>query len=275
MERFSVLMSVYYKENEEFLRLALESVFLQSRKASQVVLVEDGPLTPELDKVIMEYKQKYQELDIVQLEKNGGLSNALNIGLRHCRYDIVSRMDTDDICYQNRFELQLAEFEKDPDLDILGSFATMIDEDGKELKMMTVPIETADIRKKVWTCPFIHPTVTFKRSRILAVGSYNADAGPRQDDYDLWFRCIGGNLKCRNLPTPTLYYRFFADSVGRNSVKVGWARFKVGVRGSWKCKCSPVAYLGVCYPLIRSLMPRKIQVYLYKLSDIINPRSSK
>lgn len=275
MEEFSVLMSVYHKENADYLRLSLASVFSQTRKASQLVLVKDGPLTTELEEVINEYQGKYPELYIVPLSKNEGLSNALNIGLSHCHYDIVARMDSDDICYKNRFELQIAEFERQPSLDILGSFATMIDESGKEHKTMTVPLSNEDIAHKVWTCPFIHPTVVFRKERIIAVGSYNAKAGPRQDDYDLWFRCVASNLNCRNLGVPLLYYRFFADNIGRNSIKVGWARFKVGINGAIKCKCAPVAYLGVCYPLIRSLMPPKVQAYLYRISDRINPRVQK
>lgn len=272
MVDFSVLMSVYQKENADYLRLSLDSVFSQTRRASQVVIVIDGPLTTELEGVIREFQEKYPELNTVPLSSNCGLSRALNIGLKHCRYNIVARMDTDDICFHNRFELQIAEFEKDSNLDVLGSYATMIDEDGRELKTMTVPISNKDIANKVWTCPFIHPTVIFKKDRIIGVGSYNFDAGPRQDDYDLWFRCVASKLNCRNLAEPTLYYRFFADSIGRNSIDVGWARFKVGIKGAIKCKCSPIAYLGVCYPLIRSVMPKKVQALLYQFSDKINPR---
>lgn len=274
MLQFSVLMSVYNKERPDYLRLSLESVFSQTRKAAQVVLVKDGPLTNELERVIDEFKGNYEELKIVALPKNSGLSNALNIGLKHCIYDIVARMDTDDICYKNRFEIQIAEFEKDQKLDILGSYATMINENGKEQKLMKVPLNNDDIAKKVWTCPFIHPTVTYRKDKIINVGSYRAEAGPRQDDYDLWFRCVAAKLNCRNLPMPTLYYRFCSDNVSRNDVKVGWADLKVGIKGAWKCKCSPIAYIGVCYPFFRSLMPLKVQVYLYKLADKINPRTN-
>ena len=51
-KELSVLMSVYKAEKSQYLDLALESVFGQTLKASKVILVEDGKLTPELDKVI-------------------------------------------------------------------------------------------------------------------------------------------------------------------------------------------------------------------------------
>ena len=69
-----------------------------------MVLVEDGPLTLELDIVIKEYCSKYSELDVVQLEENRGLGLALAEGLLHCKYELIARMDTDDIARKDRFE---------------------------------------------------------------------------------------------------------------------------------------------------------------------------
>lgn len=270
---FSVLISLYYKESPIYFNIALKSIFEQTVQPEQVVLVIDGPIGNELSGVVKEYQKMYPALEVYPQEKNKGLSTALNIGLKKCRNEIVFRMDTDDICYSNRFERVLQEYEKNPELEIVGSFATMIDEEGHEIKGMTAPVSQEEICKKVWTCPFIHPTVSFKKSALLRVGSYNPNSGPRQDDYELWFRCVEHGLKCKNIDEPLLYYRFFSDSVNRNNVKVGLWRAKVGLKGSWRCKCSPIAYIGVCYPLFRSLMPGFIRRGMYKMSDKINPRT--
>lgn len=270
---FSVLISLYYKENPYYLDKSLYSIFDQSLAPSQVVLVIDGPIGQELMRVIEKYANKYKTLEVYPQEKNWGLSTALNIGLGKCRNEIVFRMDTDDICYPNRFARVLEEYADNPELEIVGSFATMIDEDGNKIKGMTVPVMQKEIYKKVWTCPFIHPTVSFKKSSLIRVGSYNPNSGPRQDDYELWFRCVEHELKCKNIEEPLLYYRFFADSVNRNNVKVGWWRAKVGLKGAWRCKCSPIAYIGVCYPLLRACMPSFIRELMYKVSDKINPRT--
>ena len=184
-------------------------------------------------------------------------------------------MDTDDVCYPNRFEEIIKVYEDNPRLDIVGSYATMIDEDGNEIKLMVAPLSEKDIYKNVWTCPFLHPTVSFKKSAILRVGSYNPNSGPRQDDYELWFRCVENGLKCKNIDEPLLYYRFFKDSVARNNIKVGWYRAKVGLKGAWKCKCPMIAYIGVCYPLVRACMPSFIREIMYKTADWINPRVKK
>ena len=198
MQKFSVLMSLYYKENPLYLDIALKSVFEQTVQPDQVVLVLDGPIGESLSMVIENYKSKYPILEVYPQDKNKGLSTALNIGLEKCKNEIVFRMDTDDVCYPNRFEEIIKVYEDNPRLDIVGSYATMIDEDGNEIKLMVAPLSEKDIYKNVWTCPFLHPTVSFKKSAILRVGSYNPNSGPRQDDYELWFRCVENGLKCKN-----------------------------------------------------------------------------
>ena len=69
MIKFSVLLSIYYKEQPEYLRLALDSVFSQTLRANEVILVEDGKLTDELEKVVTEYEARYPELKVVRFEK--------------------------------------------------------------------------------------------------------------------------------------------------------------------------------------------------------------
>lgn len=274
MDKFSVLMSLYHKENPNYLRESLDSIFQNMTPPDQVVLVLDGPIGEELMDVVSEYKALYRSLDVYPQEVNRGLSTALNIGLEKCRNDIVFRMDTDDKCFSNRFDRVLAEYESHPELELVGSFAMMMDEEGVLIRCMSAPTSQKEIYRKVWTCPFIHPTVSFKKSALLKVGSYNPNSGPRQDDYELWFRCVEHGLKCKNIEEPLLYYRFFKDSVARNNLQVGWWRAKVGLRGSWRCKCSPIAYIGVCYPLVRACMPSFIRELMYRLADKINPRTN-
>lgn len=184
-------------------------------------------------------------------------------------------MDTDDICFYNRFEQTLIEYANFPELELVGSYAIMVNEDGAEIKNMTVPTSEKEIYEKVWTCPFIHPTVSFKKSAILRIGGYNPHSGPRQDDYELWFRVVEHRLRCKNVDSPLLYYRFFKESISRNTINVGWWRLRVGLKGAYRCKCSPIAFIGVFYPLIRACMPSFVRTLMYKVADYINPRSNK
>lgn len=270
----SVLMSVYKYVCAEYLRLALESIYdHQTLKPDEIVIVFDGSLTEELYAVLDDFRRGKE--DIVKFfpcSENRGLSAALRYGLEKCRNELVLRMDSDDICSPDRFKEMVRLFEEHPELEVAGAFATMIDSEGKKGQTLIVPTTEENIYKKVWTCPFVHPTVCFKKSALIRVGSYGENPGPRQDDYELWFRVVDGGLRCMNISKSLLYYRFTTGNVARNDVRVGWERLKVGIRGAWKCKCAPIAYIGVAYPLFRSLMPKFIREWLNRVSYKFNPR---
>ena len=125
---FSVLLSVYYNESPYYFRQSIDSLFNQSLQLAEVVLVKDGELTPELENVITEYTAKYLQIRVVPLKQNQGLGKALNEGLKHCSYDLVARMDTDDIAKPNRFEKQIRVFQEHPELDVVGAWIDEFEE---------------------------------------------------------------------------------------------------------------------------------------------------
>jgi glycosyltransferase involved in cell wall biosynthesis len=269
--KFSVLLSVYKKEKPEYLRLALDSIWNQTLKPNQIVIVKDGELTDELESVLSDFSND-KPVKFVVNEQNMGLSFSLNRGLSACTNDLVARMDTDDICFSERFEKQIKFLIDNPDIDIVGSYAVKIDEKGNESELMKVPVLHENIYQLIWICPFIHPSVMFRKDKILSIGSYNPNSGFRQDDYELWFRCAKNKLKLANLPEPLLYYRFFADSVKRNNIKTGISQFKVGLKGCRELKYPLKAYIGICVPLFRSFLPYPVNVWFNNLMIKLNPR---
>src|SRR5690554_6177873 len=123
--KFSVLMSVYTKEDPIFFKDALKSLMIQTKPPTEIVLVKDGPLTKDLDHVIdsfiMEYDPNRQVLKLIELEKNGGLGNALRVGVLQCSYEYIVRMDSNDICHEERFEKQIKFMVNNPNVDVLGT----------------------------------------------------------------------------------------------------------------------------------------------------------
>ena len=167
--KFSVLMSVYKKENPTYLSDSLESILInQTCKPDELILVKDGPLTNELEQVIKRYQSLFTNFKVVPLEKNMGLGLALKEGLEHCSYEWVARMDTDDIAKPNRFEEQLNYFQEHPEIDILGSAVTEInsgiDEVISEKKMPLSHEAILTYMKR--RNPFCHMTVIFKKSAV-------------------------------------------------------------------------------------------------------------
>ena len=144
----SVLLSVYNKENPSYLAKSLDSIFSQTLFPTEVILVKDGPLNNELDSVIDLYVSQYPNLKVFSLLTNQGLGKALNEGLKHCSYDIVARMDTDDIAKPDRFEKQLAVFEKYSDIDVVGAWIDEFEDDISDVKSVRkLPELPDDIRQ--------------------------------------------------------------------------------------------------------------------------------
>ena len=142
--KFSVLLSVYFKEKRENLKLALKSIYEdQILKPNEIVLVEDGPLSEELySEIDYQLENLNGILKIVKLEKNSGLGNALKEGVLHCNYEWIARMDTDDISYPERFLKQVKFIENNPNVDVLGTFMTeFIDDRNNKICVKDAPLE--------------------------------------------------------------------------------------------------------------------------------------
>ncbi|WP_177161192.1 glycosyltransferase [uncultured Fusobacterium sp.] len=209
--KFSVLISVYYKEIPEYLDLSLESIIdKQILKPNEVVLVKDGPLTKDLDNIIEKYIKKYPNLfKIISLEKNSGLGKALNIGLENCSYELVARMDGDDIAKSERFQEQMEIFKNNSKVDICGSWIDEFSLKNKKIEVQSVrkvPENSDEIYTKLkFSCAFNHPTVMYKKSMVIKVGSYMQTFA--LEDYYLWIRLALNKCQMYNIQKSLLYFR--------------------------------------------------------------------
>jgi len=192
-------MSVYVKENPVFLEEAVESILNQTLKPSEVVLVEDGPLTPELYQVLEKLEaQSSIPIKRCPLEKNRGLGLALQYGVLQCQYDVIARMDTDDIAVRDRFEQQFNLMEEE-NLDLLGGhIAEFIDRPDEIVSYRRVPIKHEDIVVyQRMRSAFNHMTVMFKKEMVLKAGNY--EDGLYMEDDLLWLNMISAGARTGNV----------------------------------------------------------------------------
>ncbi|MFR3121457.1 MAG: glycosyltransferase [Proteus mirabilis] len=206
LPKFSVLMSIYNKEEEKNLLECLDSLKKQLVKPTETIIVYDGPIRKELDDIIEKYSTALNIIKI-KLEKNVGLGQALNIGLTHCKNEIIARMDTDDIAIPSRFKIQLSYFSKDPDLAVLGSnIDEFIISTSETTGTRKVPSEYNDIKKyALFKCPLNHMTVMFRKKIVQDVGSYIHHH--YMEDYNLWLRILASNHKILNVEQSLVYAR--------------------------------------------------------------------
>lgn len=198
-QQFSVLMSVYIKENPIFLKDAIKSIQNQTMKPSEIILVEDGPLTPELYQVLDQVEAE-SEIPVKRcpLEENQGLGLALRYGVLQCQYDIIARMDTDDIAVPDRFEQQIHLMEQE-NLDLLGGhIAEFIDNPKEVVSYRRVPTQHADIvAYQRMRSAFNHMTVMFKKNMVLKAGNY--EDGLYMEDDLLWLNMIAAGARTGNV----------------------------------------------------------------------------
>ena len=193
---FSVLMPVYFSDDSELFKKAIESVFSNTLIPKYLYIIVDGPLSSSLNNVINLAKNKYrQKLKVYRLKKNMGITKALNYGLKKISEEIIVRADADDINSHQRFSILITEINKG--FDIVGSNITEFISQ-KKMFIRVVPTNKSDIKSLIrYRNPFNHMSVVFRRSKILMLGGY-----PELkffEDYALWAKAIKYNLNLKNI----------------------------------------------------------------------------
>jgi len=218
--KISVLMSIYHKEKAKYFNRAMQSIWdEQTVKPNEIVLVQDGKLTDELYSVIYEWQEKLKDILITApLKKNVGLGSALNEGLKKCSYELIARMDTDDICVKDRFEKQLEFLKINKDIDVVGTYIREIDEDEHIVKdIVEFPLEHDELydffSKRD---PLAHPTTMFKKSYFEKAGSYRSDLHLAEDTL-LWYYGFSNDCKFANLDYVGLNFRRTKDFYKRRA----------------------------------------------------------
>lgn len=220
---FSVLMSVYKNDDISFFKLALDSVTInQTYKPKQIVIVEDGPVSKEIDEIInlVSKIEEDIEFEIVHKEINEGLAAALNTGLEHCKYEWVARMDSDDISANDRFEKQVLYIKSNPDIDIVGGTISEFNKIPGDLKSERhVKLSQSDIIKMAQSrTPMNHMSVMYKKSSVISCGKYSENFG-KLEDYKLWVDMISKNLTMANIDDVLVYVRIGNGFITRRSNK--------------------------------------------------------
>lgn len=223
---FSVLMSIYIETKASDLDACMNSLWTeQTVRPMQFCLVCDGPLSEETEAVVSKWRDLLGDtLDVVRQRENKGLARALNLGLSRCRYDIVAKMDSDDLAVEDRFRRQFEYMTAHPEVDVLGGQVVEFDEENEEIiGYRDVPLSDSEIKKfSKFRCPLSHSSVMFRKPALERVGFY-PEVFP--EDYVLWARLEQAGATFANLPDPLVVmnvgetirkrrgFRFFIDEL--------------------------------------------------------------
>ena len=227
--KFSVLISIYHKEKPEYFARAMQSIWdEQTVKPDEIVLVQDGTLIDDLYTVTDEWKSKLGDvLKIIPLEQNVGLGDALNAGIEHCSYELIARMDTDDISLPDRFEKQLKVFENS-NIDICSSWVSEFDNSENEIVSYRKTPEKHDeiVSYSKMRNGINHPAVMYRKSAVEYAGGYKKMMW--LEDYYLWARMILNGAKFYNIQEPLANIRAgYRQLERRRGLKYAISEFKL------------------------------------------------
>ena len=266
MENYSILTTLYKNDSPEFLKQSIDSMLAQTVLTNDYVIVADGPLTEELDEVLVGYENTHNFFNIVRLSENVGLGVALREGLKYCKNDLVARLDADDLSMPTRCEKQLTLFDSDPDLVIVGSDMYEFDSNPDEITdlkhMPSSPEQIYKYGKR--RNAFNHSSVMYRKSVIEEHGSYSTMR--RSQDIELFSKILYAGCKCRNINEPLIKFRCGDTRVKR---KKKWSNVKSDLRiFKNNYKMGYAGFGDYLYVVITQIgffiLPTKLAGYLYK-----------
>lgn len=252
--KISVVMPVY--NSEKYLYEALESIRLQTFKDFECLIINDGS-TDSSKKIIKEFVEKDIRFILID-KKNEGVGIALNLGVKTAKANLIARMDSDDISYPKRLEIQYKYFQKNNSITVLGSAVKLIDERGNKIKGFRLSLPISNLQCK-WIqlrsgIPFSHPSVMFKKSEILDIGSYTSELA---EDFILWLKLYEKEFS--NINKKLVKYRLHSNQTSSNYTTKNLVYNQI------------VSNLKVLYQSYGMLFDEEISKFLYNYKLISYP----
>ena len=273
--KFSVLMSVYEKEDPDNLDQALLSIENQTVVPNEIVLVEDGPVGRELNSIVEKHRQKFSNtFKTVKLTKNRGRGVASRTGLTIVSNNWVARADSDDISKRNRFELQLKAISQDPSIKMIGGqIQEFSDNMYNIVGKRSVPTNFETIKKYAkYRSPINNPSIMFQKETLIKIGGYpllNV-----MEDYDLCIKFLAANFKVVNLPEILVNMRVDKNLYSRRGglnyllqyikLKIRWRRLGIGDVQSVIVSCISMIVSSIIPTALRKVIYQRV---LHRISN--------
>jgi glycosyltransferase involved in cell wall biosynthesis len=221
----SILMPVFNAETT--LHECLQSIVKQTQRNFELIVVDDYSTDRSIDIL-----QSYGDPRIrVISNRQKGIVSALNTGLEHCRSDLVARMDADDVMYRERLEKQFDTMRDDPSITLCATRARKFPEQKiragyvEYMRWQNACLSEQDIRDQIYIeSPFAHPSVMFRRNRIIELGAYRDGEFP--EDYELWLRLLHAGERMMKLDEVLIDWRESEHRLSRTSSRYSEQAFE-------------------------------------------------
>jgi len=252
----------FYKgSNIAHLRAAIDSILWQSLPAKEIHLIQDGSVSKTLEELVKQYTATHPHIKHLLISQNMGLAHALNISILNSSSKYYARMDSDDIAHPERFSKQIDFLENNLDIDILGTWAFVFEDEfpSENCSIRIMPVRDKEIHDLFhYQNPLIHPSVMFRHSVFAKTGLYNIEFRS-ECDLELWARALKLRVGISNLSEPLLYYRN-TGVLARRSAALGQ---QIKARYRYNTLSLKLNILKVM-SLVFRILPYNMQVWGYK-----------
>ncbi len=221
----SVIMCTY-NETVEYVKMAVESILTQTYKTIELVIVIDNPQNLDVVAYIRKCALEDDRVHFFVNEKNIGLPNSLNVGLRMAKGKIIARMDADDIALKDRIMEEYTFLMDHPEYSVISTNKIIIDATGNVIGVGgKYPTDSEKIKKSLkYVNIILHPGAMFYKDYILKLGGYrNIYAA---EDYDLWLRVISDGKNIGILDKNLMKYRMSGNNITTQNAYKMWCTHK-------------------------------------------------
>ena len=264
MPRISVLMGVYNCETT--IEESIDSILCQTYTDWELIICDDGS-TDNTVEIINEYCERFPEkIRLIKHDSNLGLNQTLNDCLDLAEGEIIARMDGDDISLPTRFEKEIIEFDKEPELSVVSCPMIYFDESG-DWKTGVVHNKYPSPNNLVHGTIHAHAPCMIKTSVMREVGGYTVDKRLlRVEDWHLWVKVYSHGYYGKNISEPLYKMRDDHAATKRRKFKYRLNEAYVIILTVKTFHLSKINYFFAFRPIIVGLLPTFIYEFLHKHS---------
>tara|TARA_X000000950_G_C13880238_1_gene646583 strand:- start:1585 stop:2397 length:813 start_codon:yes stop_codon:yes gene_type:complete len=266
-------MVISESDNVNYLYDALKSISIdQELQPNEYIIVRNGFLKKKQLEIIEEWLSKNdlnENVTLIDLPQMKTLSDSLNIGLADSSYELIARMDPDDVSLPKRFASQIKAFKLDKSLSVCGTLGNEFS-DNKDIFVKKLPIRDKDIKKySWWRNPLIHPSVMFKKVDVIKVGGYPDTK--KSQDYLLWTRMITNGFKVININEVLINVRTDTDLIERRGFNYFLSEIEV-LNRMYKDGSIPFSYFlaNLLFRFFLRIVPKRLRLFFYNRRPKIN-----
>ena len=262
MERDNPLVSIVIPvhNGEQYIKESIDSCINQTYHEIEIIVVDDKSEDSTL-RILGEYGER---IIVIPVEKQNGLGNVINIGIRASKGKYIARMDADDVMYPTRIEKQVEYLESNPNCVAVGGQIDIIDINSKITGHREYALHDKDLKKNRFIFqPFAHPAVTLRKSTVEEIGLYPENMWKVEDVK--FFLTLSTKGEFANIPNTVLKYRMtfntesqskMVDHFNKTSDIRKWAIKELGIKPTnreliiWNLQKIGVRILSVLPPAL-------------------------